>query len=48
MITVKEAIAIAYKSLGDIYGNLDDIQVEEYAIDSQRNHWLVTVSFTLY
>lgn len=47
MITIKEAIAIAHKSLADIYGQLGDVQVEEYAIDSQRKHWLVTVSFTV-
>lgn len=47
MITIKEAIAIAYKSLTEIYGHMDDVQVEEYAIDTQRKHWLVTVSFTV-
>ena len=47
MITIKEAIDIAYKSLTEIYGHLTDVQVEEYAIDSQQKHWLVTVSFTV-
>ncbi len=47
MITIREAIDIARKSLTEIYGHTDDAQVEEYAIDSQRKHWLVTVSFTV-
>ena len=47
MITIKDAIGIAYKSLTEIYGPLNDVQVEEYAIDGQRKHWLVTVSFTV-
>lgn len=47
MITIKQAIDIAYKSLIEIYGYLTDVQVEEYAIDSQQKHWLVTVSFTV-
>lgn len=47
MITVKDAIAIAQKSLDDIYGPLNDVQVEEYAIDSQRKQWLITVSFAV-
>ncbi len=47
MIAVKEAIAIAHQALTEIYGELTDVQVEEYAIDSQRKHWLVTVSFAV-
>lgn len=47
MITIKEAIAIAHKALLDIYDTLTDVQVEEYAIDSPRKHWLVTVSFSV-
>ena len=47
MITIKEAIDIAHEALTEIYGRLNDVQVEEYAIDSQRKHWLVTVSFTV-
>lgn len=47
MITIKEAIDIARKSLTEIYEHIDDVQVEEYAIDSQRKHWLVTFSFTV-
>lgn len=47
MITIKQAIDIAHESLIELYGHLDDVQVEEYAIDGQRKHWLVTVSFTV-
>ncbi|MGF7217922.1 hypothetical protein GGR92_004099 [Spirosoma lacussanchae] len=47
MITIQEAIAIAQKSLTAIYGQQNDVQVEEYAIDSARQHWLVTVSFSV-
>lgn len=47
MITVKEAITIAYKALADIYGDLAELQIEEYAIDNQRKYWLITVSFSV-
>ena len=35
MITIKDAINVAYKSLIEIHGHLNDVPVEEYAIDSQ-------------
>lgn len=47
MLSVKEAITIASTSLDDVYNHPADVQVEEYAIDSQRKHWLVTVSFSV-
>lgn len=47
MLSVKEAINIASTSLDDVYSHATDIQVEEYAIDSQRKHWLITVSFSI-
>ncbi len=47
MLSVKEAIAIASTSLDDVYDRPTDVQVEEYAIDSQRKHWLITVSFSV-
>lgn len=46
MITIKEAIAIAHRSLSNVYDQLDDVQIEEYAKDDHQ-HWLVTISFTV-
>lgn len=48
MITTKQAIDYAKQSLQDVYGDIAGGQVEEYALDGQRQHWLITLSFPVF
>jgi hypothetical protein len=48
MITIKQAIDSAKRSLMEVYGSIDGSQIEEYALDNQRQHWLVTISFPVF
>lgn len=48
MITIKEAISRATRSLNEIYEVVQDSQVEEYALDNDRQHWLITLSFPVF